>query len=268
MIMKQLYDAIGDDKKTLSFSSGGDTMRELAFYNLIKNGDRPPEEKKRILADMRAAGKNYGFTFREYILFEFYRRTPEEQHEFMSDKERLGITLKLNPQSVRDLLDSKYETYQRFKKYYKRDVEWIPCGDRDKLKSFLADHGALIAKANTDFGGYGNKVIRRDYPASPDEICDLLFERFPEGFVAEELLSNRSELREIYPKALNTFRIPTLRSGDKVKVFRPVLRIGAGGAEIDSALSNGGILTAVDIETGVITHARDEGCPCSTYQTH
>lgn len=266
MSMKGLYDMIRDDKTTMAFTSRGDVSREMWFYDMIKNSDRSPEEKKRILADMRYVGKKYGFTFREYMLFEFYRRTEEEQHEFISDKERLDLTLRLNTQAVRDLLDSKYDTYLRFKKYYKRDIERIEPGDRDKVKAFLAQYGALIAKANTDFGGYGNKVIRHGYPATPDEIADELFARFPDGFIVEELQSNHHSLKEIYPKAFNTFRIPTLRNGDKVKIFRPVLRIGAHGGEIDSALSNGGILTAVDLETGEITHARDEAC--HSFVTH
>ena len=109
-------------------------------------------------------------------------------------------------------------------------------------------------------------MIRADDPATPDALADEVFARYKDGFVIEELLVNAPEIRAIYPKALNTCRIPAIKNGDEVRIFHPVLRIGRGGAEIDSATAAGGIMAVVDVETGELLAACDESL--NRYEKH
>ncbi len=239
------------------FSEYGDPKGELKYYNDVKNSGRSPEEKKRILADMKAAGKKYGFTFREYTLYGFERLSPEEQHAFVSDCERIDICRALNtPESIR-VFGDKYETYRLFSESFGRELVLIGPGEKEKLISFINSHNGFIAKSPGDFGGFGVKVYSPEACKSAEAVAEEVFGSFSGSFVVEELLENVPALKALHPASLNTIRIPTVRFANRVEVVHPFLRIGRGACVVDNA-SSGGIMGAVDPATGVVFAAADE----------
>ncbi|MCR5041601.1 MAG: hypothetical protein K6C36_05795 [Clostridia bacterium] len=239
------------------FSQHGDLMGELKYLNEIKNSDRSPDEKKRVIADMRTAGKKYGFTFREYMLYDFEHRTPEEQFEFISDEERIDIADRLNTDRSKEILGDKFKTYEVFSEFFNRDLCMVHAGEFDKARSFISRHSGFVAKALDDFGGFGIFVCKPGEAGSSDLVTHELFKRFPDGFLIEEYLINRPEFAAFHPASLNTIRIPTVRFDDRIELCHPFVRIGSGGAVVDNA-SSGGIMGAIDPETGVIFAAADE----------
>lgn len=247
-----------DNKATsFLFSDHGDMDGELKYFNEVKRSNRSPEEKKRVLNDMKSVGKKYGFTFREYFLYNFEHKTPEEQHTFISDKERISIAATLNKPEVKILLDNKYNTYLRFAEFYKRDIELVLHKNSENFREFVSKHPDFIAKSNDDYGGFGIKKFNANDYSSVKDLEQELFAMYPNGFIAEEILVNMPEFAALHPQSLNTVRVPTVRFDDRVELCHPFIRIGRGDAVVDNA-SSGGIMCAVDPETGVVFAAADE----------
>ncbi len=248
------------------FSKHGDSMGELELYNAIRKSDRPAEEKKRILADMKAQGKKYGFTFREYMLYDFEHKTEAEKYEFVSDYEHMHAVRQLNPDCIFELLCDKNKTHEMFSEYFRRDVQLIPAGDKAALVRFISAHNGFVMKLLDDYGGAGVKVFRPESVASAEETAEEILASCKEDFIVEELLTNCDELRALHPSSLNTMRIPTVTYQDRIEVIHPFIRVGTGTATVDSATFAHGILCAIDPATGVITAARDE--EGTFYETH
>ena len=76
------------------------------------------------------------------------------------------------------------------------------------------------------------------------------------GFIIEEYIKEHDFLKKIYPNALNTFRIVTLRNAEgKVDINFAILRTGGGNNSTDN-WSQGGISIGIDLKTGKLKEGR------------
>ncbi len=247
------------------FSEHGNARAELAELYALQKSDRTPEEKKRIQADMLRCGKEYGFTFKEYMRYGFERKTPEEQHTFISDKEHVRFCERLNAPETHTLLDNKYSTYLFFKPYFRREAMLVQPAAADAFLPFAAAHPSLMIKPNEDWGGAAvTAAYLKDYD-SAGAMLEALLRDYPEGFLAEEKLSNAGVLYDVHPSSLNTLRVSTIRLPDGVHVIHPRVRIGCGGSVVDN-ISVGGFQGQVDTGTGeVITACDAAGGRCDVH---
>ena len=69
--------------------------------------------------------------------------------------------------------------------------------------------------------------------------------------IVQPVLRQHPILRALYPHAINTVRIDTLRTEDGVLNNAAVLRIGLGGAVVDNG-SAGGLIAGIDLKTGQV----------------
>ena len=110
-------------------------------------------------------------------------------------------------------------------------------------------------------GNYGNGACVVDASSWQDTEKEVqgLLEKNPDGFVAEELIVQCKEMADLNPSSINTVRITTARKLDGTLhiIKRPFIRIGQGGRCVDNG-GNGGIIAAIDYETGIIKEAIDE----------
>lgn len=239
------------------FSAHGNAKGELQILYDIKRSDRTPEQKQRVIADMFDAGKKHGFSFSEYLIYDFENKTPEEQYAFLSDKEHAALCKSINFDEAVEVLNNKFETFRRFRHFFGRELCLVLPDDTAAFPGFAKAHPSLFIKPNADWGGFG--ALRVDV-AEDDDLDALLaglLEKYPEGFLAEERLQNGEPFRSLHPVSLNTVRVPTVKLPSEVKVVHPFLRIGKGGSVVDNAAA-GGIMGLVDPETGVVTLACDE----------
>ena len=239
------------------FQEHYDAKEELAILYGVMKSDRSPEEKKRVREDMIAVGKRYGFSFGEYMIYGFEHKTPEEQHAFLSDKEHFPITQRLNTPETEALMDSKIETYRRYRKYYKRELCLVTPEDDGGFCAFAEKNPHLFIKPNDDWGGANaRRADLENYPGAAALLKELL-EQYPNGFLAEERMVNAGPFLTLHPGSLNTVRMPTILLPDGPRVIHPFARIGCGDAVVDNAAA-GGIMGCVDVDTGVIYAARDK----------
>ena len=149
---------------------------------------------------------------------------------------------------VKQILTDKYKCYQKFKKYYGREMIYID-GENSKndFLDFCKKHSKYIIKPYDTMQGYGIKVVDLAKDNQDEVWKDICGGRF----VLEELIRQDKRMAKIHPESVNTVRVATYIEEDKVNILFAVLRMGRGNSVIDNA-SAGGVVGAIDIDSGFI----------------
>lgn len=213
----------------------------------------------------------YGVNTPEEIFYSFYKKTDKEKKSYLTFRSRFEYVYKLNDIKDKHILNNKYETYQILKQYYKRDVIQVKSeDDRATFTEFVKKHNTFVFKPIELGLGIGIKKI-----SLGDSTADLLFDKLiKEGkeikknnswrgwdtnsaIVLEECIKQSEAMAKLNPDSINSLRIPTIRKGGRVDIWRPYMKIGLGTEYIvDEAFS---LIAGVDKNTGVLdTHAYDE----------
>lgn len=198
----------------------------------------------------------------EYFWFNYERLSPKGRKEFVPWHEAAKFWNWMNSNEVHLMSRDKGETYKVFGDFFKRDMVSVKKGDSksvEELKSFVAVHPQFFLKPT--LGNYGNGACVVDasqWQNVGKEVVNLLG-KYPDGFVAEELIVQTEDMSSLHPSSINTVRLTTARltNGEVYVIHRPFLKIGQGGKCVDNG-GNGGIIALVDYETGVIKGAIDE----------
>ena len=224
------------------------------------------KEKRERINDMVRMERDYGFTAAEYINYRFEEKSIKERLEFVADWEHLGYTCAMNDPHNASLFDNKWKTYNRFQKYYKREMEFFDRNTSfDVFERFLQAHDRLIIKPLDLSCGKGIQIINTADYSNKIEIFHEWLDSYNNRFIAEELIKQSQELGQLHPASVNTVRMPTIRLDDRTVIVHPQLRMGQHGSVVDNA-GAGGIKGAIDVETGVILSAVDNAG--HTYEKH
>lgn len=213
--------------------------------------------------NIEQARRQTGCTYKEYKLYKFYRLTAEEQSSFfvMDLSKKLGHIYNKDQEFV-NLVCDKAESNRRFAKYMGRP--WC-VNNEVSLEEFRDIFSGIDRIIYKPVGGNCGKGVSV-YDISEDNIEDVYRELrdFPAG-VVEHYLVQHPELSSLAPDSVNTIRVVTISSkdfpvndaGDHFDIAYAALRIGGGSSVVDN-FHSGGMVTAVDLETGkVITNAVD-----------
>lgn len=140
----------------------------------------------------------------------------------------------------------KEKSLAHFAEYIQRD--W--CGVKynntgEDFKAFYERHERGILKPLYGLGGHGIELVTlKEKFASPEAMRAYCLKN---NLLAEELIVQHEALNKVYPNAINTIRIVTLKG----KCIGAALRMGVGNARVDNA-SSGGIYAEVDAAEGVV----------------
>jgi len=219
------------------------------------------KDRRNFLAsDMKEKATIYGFSYSEYFLLRLWERTESELNELISDWEHVKLTEKMNKPWNQYIFDDKSASFQRFGKYYNRDcvfAESSPQGG-ETVRSFINKYGSCIFKPIEKAGGQGIEILYRNDREKIELAIVELVNRYKYGVVVEELISQSHEMSTLHSTSVNTVRIPTIRvNAEKTIVFHPFLRVGRGNSHVDNA-GSGGIICALDSETGIVIATGDE----------
>lgn len=204
---------------------------------------------------MRNAYLLFGIPFRDFYQCRCDELTYAQISQIVPLVEQRKLWRRVNSKESHDILCDKFKSYQLFKIFYKRDVVLLDgLESKDEYAAFSKTHPRFIVKPLGMNCGKGIHFI--DTLSNPVTI-DNLMESFPNGLIAEELITQAQVLAQFHPTSVNTLRINTVNYGDSVEVKWPCLRIGRGGSIVDNA-GAGGVFGAIDPNTGVIIAASDE----------
>lgn len=212
--------------------------KEFASYNV-----------KAIVRDMLYCLHRFGFSFQDYCIYRFMERTVQCRDTFIADKLRYHYCDLLNDPTVEHLMTDKYACYQKYKKFFERDVVGCYCeSDRDAFLSFVKKHDRFIFKPLEGHSGHGVKIIS----SCEIDAGSFYSEMLKKGvFIVEELIEQGKELAEMHPQSVNSLRVVTFVIGKEVHIMGVTWRIGVGNSVMDNA-GSGGIYASVDFEHGFV----------------
>jgi len=211
--------------------------------------------RKALVRDMFRMYRRYGYSFAEYVGYGFQNKTLEERLTFVADWEHIGYTDALNDAKNAATFDNKVKTYNMYKQYYHREI--IQCDAETSLEEFLAfweKWGVCAIKPLKSSSGKGFQIIRERLT---EEQFERVKQEYGNRFLAEELIVQDPQMGKFHPSSVNTVRVTTIRMDDDVCLVWQIMRIGQGGSCVDNG-GAGGILCALDSETGIILAARDK----------
>lgn len=219
-------------------------LREMAVKASRESG-------KKVLfteCDMLLCAILYGAGYTDYYVFGMYDMNPRQRRTVLTRGKNNDLVRRFNPKEAWHLFDNKHEFNRAFHEYLKRKWIYLPDCSEDELTRFLEGPYSVIAKPDSDSGGHGIELVRRADHKSPGEMKQALMSR---GLtLLEEVIRQHEVLRELYPHAVNTLRLITMKWQGEIHFLTAFLRIGNHGAFVDNT-SSGGMLTMIDLETGV-----------------
>lgn len=121
------------------------------------------------------------------------------------------------------------------------------CGKKiiKKIKDSDSGRGVLIVDIKDGIDKKNNKSVEE------------LLKEFKDDFIIQEMITNREDIRNIYDKSLNTFRIITYTCNGKLYHAPIVMRIGQAGCEVDN-IHAGGMFIGVNDDGGLLDTAYTE----------
>lgn len=191
----------------------------------------------------------------EYAAYRFDEKSKEERLTFYSDLDRLRFGSVVNNIIDCKKLDDKFTAYQIYKDAFRRDMILIKNQeDFPAFEKFCQGKTAFFAKPQGGSYGENSGLIRIDTGESLKDIFNRLLKI--SSYVLEDPIQQCPEMASFNPDSVNTVRLATLLTGDKVDILFSYVRCGRKGITVDNS-GSGGYLAAVDSKTGqVIT----DGC--------
>lgn len=186
------------------------------------------------------------------------RKNLREILDFVPRWEEEDFYPQVNNKSYATLLTNKYECYEFFRDYYKRDCVLLSENNKsfeglEGIRAFIDKHEMFIIKPLASNCGQGIEIV-----SSTNQKAEDIFVKHPGDLIIEEIIKQDSRMSVFHPKSVNTVRVFTINYGaDEVDVKWPFFRIGKGDSVVDN-VSSGGIGVAVDEKTGRTFHAADE----------
>lgn len=237
--------------------------RELVGANVEHSDSQTADDG---LSDFEKAFRKFGCLKVEYNVFEFDKKTEEEQSQYITlntAKYRFyHLTKNLENRNV---LKDKNATFKKLKDFYNRDA--APRNDRKAFIEFANKHNAFICKPTSGTGGKGMLFGNlKEMGMTAEEYFDVYLDG--NGYDVEELIIQDPAMAKFHPQSINTVRPVTfLNSDGEVSFLFVIMRIGTGDSKVDN-LSSGGICVAVDPDTGKIISGAINRTELTPIQVH
>lgn len=189
----------------------------------------------------------YGCRGEDYFICRFFRLSRKQKKQFVTELYQTDFEKKYTDSVQADIIDNKEKSLDYFSDFIERD--W--CGtvynsSSAEYQCFYEKHERAIIKPINGNGGHGIEIVnlKERFP-SADAFRDYCIDN---QMIAEELILQHEAMNRVYPNAINTIRMVTLKG----KVVGAALRMGVGEACVDNAHS-GGIYAEINVANGTVT---------------
>ena len=242
-----------------------------AIKKFKKVDDVNIEEYRDLIVDLIYTKYILNFLYKEYFIFGLADKSIAERLEFIASQ-NCKVYWNALTYNIEDRykLDDKYLTYQLLKPYYKRDICCIKSLEQKvEFIDFCRKHKQFLVKPAGSYEGRGVEIINCEDKNPEVLISDLLesggispltkkYDEAPK-ILCEEIIVNEDSIKAIHPASVNSVRIYIyINSHGEPTLVMSFFKAGQHGAIIDN-VGPGGMLAAVDVNTGVIfTDAADE----------
>lgn len=230
------------------------------MLDAVREAGREPD--RALCRDLLDKYSRYQIDLYEYFYFGMGKRSAAELREYIGNREKTALTQRMNDPASKHIFDNKAETYERFRRFYRRELCLVRAGseeDKAAFAEFVSRHEAFVVKPIDLYFGLGVRKVEVGGRSAAELYADITRERIY-GFVAEELIVQHEATARFHPQSLNTVRFPTIRQEDGVKPWYPFLRMGKGESFVDN-ISSGGVAALIDPETGELLRAASHYAP-------
>lgn len=189
-----------------------------------------------------------GLDARDYFRYEFYNFRHCKRKEFITEG-RLGRMVDaFNAKNDRSRLNDKARFKACFPEY--TNYKWLSAEnmDRPAFDAFCSGLDRVVVKPQCGSQGHGVHFADVRTPADRDR----LFREVQGGrILLEEPIVQHPDIAALNPTSVNTIRVYSVFKDGKTFITGTVLRIGGGNMVVDN-YSSGGMVAAVDAETGLV----------------
>lgn len=238
------------------------------IYNAISSNLRGASEQQKNSVFYRSIYDYwvYGNSIDEEFYYDFLSKTHKEKSEYITFRLREKYCGYLNQGGDRDLFVDKYRTYQRFKKYYLRDVIQIKSDeDYPVFEAFVKKHPSFVVKPKDMAFGVGVYLVKENDYSDLKELFEHIRDSGRKNhkevvwakndyIVLEEIIEQDERFAVFHPESVNGIRLTTIKKGDKVEIFYPWFKVGANHNFVTSAVF-GTMDAGIDSKTGEVVTA-------------
>lgn len=254
-----IYQFLGIDKLLVVFSVGSFSKEmddEIHKYLLRLNlhGTTDCEKiAKRLRKDIKSCYLKYLISPQEYFLYGFCANSDMVfRSQFLSDKYRVRLLLKVVGIEYFNKLSDKYHFYLNTSEYFRRGVMIVSSeGDRDDFIKFVNKQTSIFVKPLSGSWGKGCAVLDVSSKDNVESIFNQILE-YGSTCIVEERIQQVDEMAKWNESSCNTVRVPAfIDSKGDFHILQPFLRTGRKGQVVDNA-GGGGIFAVIDEQTGII----------------
>lgn len=202
--------------------------------------------KRRMKLDYVVNAALYGVTCNDYFLYQFFFLNRIAKKRFVSESFQMRFELANTNSLLATMIDDKEQSLKFFERYISRD--WCGLHENNSEQHYLhffENYTKGVLKTPNGVGGTGVEIVELHLMfQSADQLRAHCLGK---NLLLEEVIPQHERLNEVYPNAINTIRMLTLRG----RCIGAALRMGVGEANVDNAHA-GGIFAEVDIKTGIV----------------
>lgn len=224
---------------------------------------------RRLAIDIIYSRSVFKMTPQEYFLYDYPNKSDEERATFVSmyERSRMNRIMNRHDSESRKIFFNKYQTYLRFKPFFKRDVWYSET--ENALEDFLAfteKHKRFVVKPVS--GKIGQGIYTVDLEAENADPKTFYEEKLAgQDVIIEEFIDQHPGMKRFHPESVNTIRMVTWLGDEEVVKAFAVCRMGVGESFVDN-VGAGGIVSIVDTKTGVIISVGKKDSASDAYEVH
>lgn len=202
-----------------------------------------------VFADMVYCGLKYNAGYNDYKTLEFDSLTARQRATYVTRGISNQYVAALNDKRFQELFDNKVKFNRLFHQFVPREFLSLEEASPAEFADFLKKHGKVIAKPCDGTNGNGVEAVYAHELTGDDALYQKL--RESDRTLVEEYIMQHPDLSALAPESVNTLRLLTLLTGEKVNLIFAGIRMGCG--KVADNLGSGGIACAIDPATGRIS---------------
>lgn len=204
----------------------------------------------KFLLDMIWCDIRYGaMDSRDYLLFEFYKKSSMERNTFFTKRRYFRLIRKFDKATFSRLLN-KAVMYEEYSEFIGRRWNLVgPQNTEEEIRHILKSRSYVLIKPLSSEQGHGiYKLNIKD-----SDMINSFIQNCRSGhYLIEDVLANEDTIGLLNPNSLNTVRVFTLVKKDQtVEIIDANLRAGVNGCPVDN-WGSGGIGYHINLEHGII----------------
>lgn len=189
-----------------------------------------------VFFDIIRCSIKYGSGYVDYKIFYFENVKDELKKTYVTRSINNEYFKLFNNREYYKFFNDKDLFLEKFRDFVSRDFINIKKHTYEEYLSFIKKHKVIIVKPIDLSGGYGvEKIDTSEYDLK--QLYEKLMNN--KQFLLEEVVEQADFLNKLYPCAVNTLRIVTVRYKGKTHIVCRVIRIGNNGHTVDNFHSEG-----------------------------